>query len=95
MELNRALWYVRWFFWSTDIIEKFTDSRFCAYQTRERTNLCFFVQAMLMYAPLILLLHAVFVVAAIASVTAWPIYLYGVIGYAWIVGVIAAMVAAI
>lgn len=98
MELNPNSWYVRLFFWSVGIWGAFLDKeyRYVPDDLRERgTNLCFFVRVMVVYMPLVLLLHAAFVVAAVVSLTALPIYLFGSIAYGWTLAAIAAVIVAI
>jgi hypothetical protein len=92
MELNRSVWYVRLFFWSLRIWGAFRndDHRYDVYEMEKRgTNLCFFVRVMIVYMPLVLLTHVAFVVAAVASLTVLPIYLFGGINYGWLLVVIA------
>ncbi len=98
MELKKDAWYARWFFWSLGICGSFLD--IFPYNLEERTkekgtNLCFFVQCNLLYAPLILVLNAAAYIGALAVVTAIPIYLFGFVAYLWVAGGILAAILAI
>lgn len=97
MELNHSVWYVRLFFWSLDIWNSFRDDyRYDRSRVEERgTNLCFFMKVVFFYMPLVFLLHAVFAAAAIASLTALPMYLFGGIVYGWTLVAITAVIGAI
>ncbi len=94
MELDKRQWYVRWFFWSLMVWDEFkeTDS---SWRYENGTNLCHFIRVMLVWCPLVLLLNAAVYGSGIAALTALPIYLYGGVGYAWVVGIIAFVVALI
>lgn len=82
MHLNKDSWYVRWYFWSLGICEEFSDNCSLTDRAENRgTNLCAFMRVILIYAPLILLLHAIVYAGAIATITVWPIYLFGLKGY--------------
>lgn len=86
MELNKDIWYVRLFFWTLEVYYAFRNEKYCfsrSHVERTGTNLCFFVRVIVLYAPLILLLNVVFVAAAVASVTAIPIYFFGATFYGW------------
>ena len=86
---------MRLFFWSLGIWQAFRkyDSRYDrGYVEEKGTNLCFFFRVILVYMPLVLLVHGALVVAAIASLTAVPIYLFGARGYGWTVGVTIAVI---
>ena len=89
MDLNRNKWYVRWYFWSLEICEEFTEN-YGNWMDKEQngTNLCAFMRTILIYAPLILLFHAVVYAGALAIVTILPIYLFGLKGYGLGVGVL-------
>ena len=98
MELNRSMWHVRLFFWSLGIWGAFRndDYRYDRSRVEERgTNLCFLVRVMVVYMPLVLLLHAAFATAAVASLTSLPIYLFGGIAYGWTLTAIAVVVGTI
>lgn len=88
MNLNRQQWYVRWFFWSLGVWDTFLDRDGALYMERHGTNLCFFLRTMFVWAPLILVLHAIVYGAAIAALTIVPIYLFGGSGYFWSIGAI-------
>ncbi|MFZ2484641.1 MAG: hypothetical protein WAX80_01675 [Minisyncoccia bacterium] len=89
MDLDRELWYVRWFFWSLDIWDDFNDNN-TQWKYRNGTNLCHFMRVIFVWCPLVLLLHLVLYASAIVVVTALPIYLYGGTSYAWVIGTIVA-----
>jgi len=98
MELNRSVWYVHLFFWSLGIWGAFRDNNYLYNRSRmeERgTNLCFFIRVMVVYMPLVLLLHATFVTMAVASLIALPIYLFGGIVYGWTLAAIMAVIGTI
>lgn len=75
MDLNKQSWYVRWFFWSLDILEEFVEYDSSRYESG--TNLCHFVRVVFAYTPLALALNLAFYAAAISVVTVWPVYLFG------------------
>ena len=82
MDLNPQSWYVRWFFWSLGILDAFLDNgerRW--YMERHGTNLCFFLRTIVLYTPLILLLHAVVYGVALAALTIVPVLIFGASGY--------------
>lgn len=99
MNLKTNAWYVRWFFWSLGIVDAFFgQERYRLsqeYVERNGTNLCFFVQCNLLYAPLILALNTATCLGALAVLTAAPIYFFGFITYLWILGVIGVIILAI
>lgn len=98
MELNRSVWYVRLFFWSLAIWETFRDYDYRydrSHVEKRGTNLCFFIRVMVVYMPLVLLLHAAFAATAVASLTALPIYLFGGIAYGWTLAAIAVVIGTI
>lgn len=98
MELNRSVWYVRLFFWSLGIWGAFRDDDYRYDRSRVEksgTNLCFFTRVMVVYMPLVLLLHAAFATVAVASLTALPIYLFGGIAYGWTLAAIAVVIGTI
>ena len=86
MNLNRNVWYVHLFFWSLGIWGAFRDNdgRYdCSRMEDRGTNLCFFVRVLVVYMPLVLLLHVVFAGVLVASLTVLPVYLFGSIAYGW------------
>lgn len=94
MKLDKNTWYVKWFFWSLGICEEFLER----YDLQKNalgkgTNLCFFVQCVLFYAPLIVVLNLGSYIAALAVVTVVPIYYFGFTAYLWILGVLGALIA--
>ena len=88
MELDRRQWYVRWFFWSLMVWNEFKEDDDSSWRYRTGTNLCHFLRVMLVWCPLVLLLNAAVYGSGIAVLTVLPIYFYGGVGYAWIIGVI-------
>lgn len=89
MHLDRDLWYVRWFFWSLGIWDAFMDNGDTTWRVETRgINLCPFVRIMLLYAPLVIVLHAVVYVAAFMAFTVIPIRLFGWSNYLWAFGVV-------
>ena len=91
MQLDPRLWYVRWFLFSHMVWSEFSeisDSR----SHQQNTNLCYFVRVTLFWCPLVIILHLMMVAFAVSAVTAIPVYFYGGIGYAWILGTVAAVV---
>ncbi len=50
---------------------------------------------MVVYMPLVLLLHTAFAAAAVVSLIALPIYLFGGIGYGWTLAAIAVVIGTI
>jgi len=88
MNLNKQSWYVRWFFWSLDILDKFVGCDTWRYQ--KGTNLCHFMRVILIYAPLVLVLHLALYGAAIGVVTVLPVYLFGWGSYGKTLGFVAA-----
>lgn len=98
MELNRSIWYVRLFFWSLGIWGAFRDGDYRydrSYVEERGANLCFFIRVMVVYTPLVLLLHAAFAAAAVASLTALPIYFFGGIAYGWTLATIVVVIGTI
>lgn len=94
MELDKRLWYVRWFFFSQMIWDEFyhsgNSSRY-AYGT----NLCHFMRVTLVLCPLVLVLHGALYASVVAIFIGLPVYLAGGIGYALIlacIGVIASVI---
>lgn len=81
MELDRRQWYVRWFFWSLMVWDEFREDATAWYCERNGTNLCHFVRVTLVWAPLVVALHLFVYGSAIAVLTAWPIYLFGIKWY--------------
>ena len=82
MELSRKKWYVRLFFWSLDIWSEFKDeSSHQNYGQRMGTNLCFFMRVILVYMPVVLLLHAAILISLVASLTVVPIYFFGALKF--------------
>jgi len=93
MDLNKSKWYVRWYFWSLGICEEFRDHHGLIYQAENRgTNLCAFMRVIFIYAPLILLFHAIVYVAALATITVLPIKLFGLKWYGVGVGAVAGLI---
>ena len=95
MELNPNVWYVRLFFWSFEIWSAFLEGDYArdrSHMEKNGTNLCFFIRVMVVYMPLVLLLHLGLVVVAVISLTALPIYLFGGIAYGWILATTAMVV---
>jgi len=92
MDLNPQRWDVKWFFWSLDIWDAFLERRTGSYVQCYGTNLCFFLRVMLVWTPLVLLLHTVVYGVAIAALTIVPIYLFGGSGYFWGVSAIVTLV---
>ena len=77
MDLNRSKWYVRWYFWSLGIMDEFWESYTVEEKEQTGTNLCAFMRTIFFSAPLVLLLSATMYTSALASVTVWPVYLFG------------------
>src|SRR5690606_938632 len=87
----RTSWYVRWFFWSWEILERFRGSYSWEREERRRqvergTNLCAFMRVILVWTPLVLLLHVVVAAAVLATATILPATLWSVGGYARVLG---------
>lgn len=96
MHLNKNSWYVRWYFWSLEICCQFLDNGNMMWRAEQKgTNLCAFMRVIIIYAPLILLLHAIVYAGALAAITIWPIYLFGLKGYGLGMGALVALVALI
>lgn len=81
MNLDRKSWYVRLFFWALGIWDEFARDYDSAYEYKNGTNLCHFVRVICFLAPLVLLLHMALLIAAFGTITAMPIYLFGLGGY--------------
>lgn len=92
MNLNKSKWYVRWYFWSLGICEEFLERGMQRDAELDGTNLCAFMRVILIYTPLILLIHAIVYASALATITLWPIHLFGLKGYGLIVGRIAVLI---
>ncbi len=80
--LDTTVWHVRWFLWSVRIWR-----RFCGYRTgcpddllKSGTNRCFYIRVTLVWAPLVLLLHALVAFGVVASLTYLPYKLFGALG---------------
>jgi hypothetical protein len=69
MELNETSWYVRYYFWAVEVWDAFAG-RWPGYRDKEHTNLCFFIRVTLLWAPLVVLLHILFVVLCVTAL-AW------------------------
>jgi membrane protein implicated in regulation of membrane protease activity len=90
--LNPNLWYVRWFFWSTEILDEFTGRNRIWDRRHHGTNLCQFIRVTLVWCPLVLLLHSIMYGAAVFALTVTPVYLFGGYFYACIIGAIVALI---
>jgi hypothetical protein len=77
MELDKRQWYVRWFFWSLMLWDEFREDETSWQFENNGTNLCHFIRVILVWAPLVVVLHLLVYGSAIAVLTAWPIYLFG------------------
>lgn len=86
MNLRSGSWYVRLFHaclyvWASFKYfdewdrEKFTERH------AKQTNLCFFVRTIVVWTPLVLVLHVAVYGAAVTVLAVAPIYLFGVGGY--------------
>lgn len=91
MNLNIDCWHVRLFFWSLGIWDEFRENN-TAYLYNDGTSICHFVRVICVYMPLVLLLHLALLVFAILTVIAQPIYLFGWIGYGYILAGVAAII---
>lgn len=93
MHLNKDSWYVRWYFWSLGICEEFLDNHGLMWNAKNRgTNLCAFMRVILIYAPLILLLHAIVYASLLATITILPIKLFGLKWYGLVVGALVGLI---
>src|SRR5438067_1640685 len=86
MNLPKDVWYVKLFraclyLWASFRCgESWERDGFIA--THEhRTNLCFFVRTITVWAPLVIVLHVLAYGAAIAALAIVPIYFFGAGGY--------------
>ncbi|MBI2035983.1 MAG: hypothetical protein HYT12_04890 [Candidatus Liptonbacteria bacterium] len=95
MELDRKTWYVRLFFWCLSINDAFTENNTEGYAEYHGTNLCHLTRVMLIYTPVILLLHAVLFGSAVAAITVIPVHLMGFSGYISTVGALVVVAALI
>lgn len=77
MRLDRSQWFVKLFFWSLGIWDEFTGHNRKNQCEMNGTNLCFFIRVMLVWAPLVLLLHVVLFGSTIYILTVLPITLFG------------------
>lgn len=98
MTLNERLWYVRLFFWCLSIQDEFTEGNAEYRVRRHGTNLCHFLRVILVYTPIIFLLHLVLYGGAVAAITYVPMSLMGLgwyfavaIAIACLVGIIYAI----
>jgi uncharacterized membrane protein len=82
VDLDKRKWFVNWFFLSLAVLDKFRggwgDSE---YRYRKGTNLCHFVRVILLWTPLVVVLHLALYAAALAALIALPIYWFGLSGY--------------
>lgn len=88
MNLDRSKWYVQWFFWSLGIWDEFTENNRVAQCEETGTNLCFFIRVMLVWAPLVIMLHLAVFALIIYALTAYPILRFGGSRYGWGIGAI-------
>lgn len=91
MYLNKNRWFVRLFSWSLGLWAQF-NGNVNEYRHQERTNLCHFARVIVVYMPLVLLLHLLLVVTAFVALIATPIHLFGAVNYFIVMGGIAVAV---
>jgi len=77
MDLNITKWYVRLFFWSLRIWNKFWSDYSDTYGYEEKTNLCHFVKVIFVLTPLVLMLHAVLYLGAVFVLVVLPMHYFG------------------
>jgi len=78
MDLNITRWYVRLFFGSLGIWDKFWwDGYHTSYEHKQKTNLCHFARVICVCAPLVLALHAFLYLAAVLVLIVLPIRYFG------------------
>ncbi len=87
MDLYKNSWYVRLFFWSLQIWGTFWKE-YTSPLYEDRTNLCHFMKVICVLMPIALGFNLLLLVSAIFVATILPIWLFGWIGYAWILGTI-------
>ena len=87
MDINSNTWYVKWFFWSCMILDRFRglDSYDLTYRglTQKHAsgvNLCMFLQ-IIWWGMCVLLLTMIMCASVIASLVVMPIYLFGWVTY--------------
>ncbi len=92
MTVNKNHWYVRLFFWSVGVWGKFTERPYLLGRAEHFTNVCFFVRCTFFDMPLVIFLNIAVPLAALGSVTVWPMWLFGGWEYLTALGVIAIVV---
>lgn len=90
-EISQNDWRIRWFFWSLAIYDEFMggDCQDDAWQYEKYgVNKCPMWRTNLVWAPIVLTLHAIVYGSVIAVLTVWPAYLFGVLSYTgFVIGV--------
>jgi hypothetical protein len=87
MNIDKESAMGKWFFWSLMVYGKFIDRDF-EYRYRDQTNLCHFVRVVFVYAPVILLIEALFWGFVVMGLIVFPIYEYGLVGFLKVNGLI-------
>ncbi|MEW6408102.1 MAG: hypothetical protein AB1465_05425 [Patescibacteria group bacterium] len=97
MELNRKSRWVKAFFWSLGIIDKFTNHEY--YSQRQKyesgTDLCHLIRVIFVYMPLVFLLHLSLFAAGVLFCLVLPIIWFGIKGYFIILGVVAGLIVSV
>jgi uncharacterized membrane protein YwzB len=81
MKIEKNSWHAHLFFECLKMCEAFTDRDWLVEQYRRRTNLCHYMRVVMVYAPLIIAVHVVAVVATFWVLIIRPIQLFGMTGY--------------
>ena len=98
MDLNITKWYVRLFFWSLGMWDRFWHGWDTGHRYEQRTNLCHFVRVICVWMPLVLALHVALGLATAFVLVALPIRFFGWGTYLptlMVLGLIAVLVGAI
>lgn len=79
LQVNPDSWHARLYLWSHTIWWQFWHKRNRSWyeDKRENTNVCYYLRVMLMYAPLVIILHAALLAATVGVVVVLPIHLFG------------------
>ena len=82
LQVSPASWHARLYLWSHAIWYQFwhKDNLDWYDNNRRNTNVCYYLRAMLVYMPLVILLHAALFAAAVWVTIVLPVHLFGFSG---------------
>lgn len=82
LQVNPDSWHARLYLWSHTIWGEFWHKNNWSWYKDKctNTNVCYYLRVMLVYAPLVILLHAALFAATVGVVVVLPIHLFGASG---------------